>query len=180
MVVWDSAVTEGIHQSNTMSEGLIVLSTKKILNKAQMARNIEWKVSELLCVCYQWNTKSGLFFFFLMKQSVGPQTCKNYFKQHQERVYIATSGTLILAHANLLGLCWWFVFSSSTENILWNWYLCLSNVSLFLFLQIQYIQICFHCPGVCGDIYLHLHVSKAGGKYWFTNHLYSLLAMGPG
>lgn len=37
IVVWDSAVTEGVHQGNTMSEGLIVLSRKKIPNKAQMA-----------------------------------------------------------------------------------------------------------------------------------------------
>lgn len=28
--------------------------------------------------------------------------------------------------------------------------------------KIQYIQIHLHCPGVCGDIYLHVHVSKAG------------------
>lgn len=48
----------------------------------------------------------------------------------------------------------------------------------FLFLQIQCIQICLHCPGVCGDIYLHFHVSKAGGKNLFTNDFYSLLALG--
>ena len=40
---------------------------------------------------------------------------------------------------------------------------------LFLFLQIQYLQIYLHCPGVCGDICLHFHVSKAGGKSLFTN-----------
>ncbi|KAI2547968.1 SLC35B4 isoform 2 [Pan troglodytes] len=31
-----------------------------------------------------------------------------------------------------------------------------------IFRSIQYIQIYLHCPGVCGDIYLHFYVSKAG------------------
>lgn len=121
---------------------------------------------------------SGLL-FSLMKQSVGPQTFRNYFKQHQERVCVATSGhpdpcTCRLTWA-LLAIC--TLKAPSTENILWKLVLCLPNVFLFLFLQIQCIQICFHCPGFCGDIYLHFHVSKAGGKNRFTNHLYSLLAM---
>lgn len=124
---------------------------------------------------------SCLFFFFLMKQSVGPQTFRNYFKQHQERVCVATSG-----HPDpcTCQLTWVLLICTLGHHLLktscGSGYLCLPNVFLFLFLQIQHIQICFHCPGVCGDIYLHLHVSKAGGKNRFTNHLYSLLAMGPG
>lgn len=134
-----------------------------------------------LCDCHQWNVMSGLSFPPLMKQSVGPQTFRNYFKQHQGRVCVATSG-----HPDP---CTWrltwalLVIYTLRHHLLktscGNWYLCLPNVFLFLFLQIQYIQICFHCPGFCGDIYLHFHVSKAGGKNRFTNHLYSLLAMGP-
>lgn len=65
-----------------------------------------------------------------------------------------------------------------TVNIIWTFVSVPSKVFLFLFFQIQYIQIYLHCPGVCGNIYLHFHVSKAGGKNWFTNHLFSLLAMG--
>lgn len=47
-----------------------------------------------------------------------------------------------------------------------------------MFSQIQHFQIYLHCPGVCGDIYLHFHVSKAGGKNRFTNRFSSLLAVG--
>lgn len=49
------------------------------------------------------------------------------------------------------------------------------SVLFLLFLQIQYLQIYLHCPGVCGDICLHFHVSEAGGKSLFTNDFYSLL-----
>lgn len=46
------------------------------------------------------------------------------------------------------------------------------HLFLFLFLQVQCIQIYLHCLGVCGDIYLHVHVSQAGGKNQLTNYLY--------
>lgn len=42
-----------------------------------------------------------------------------------------------------------------------------------LYLQIQYVEISLDCPGIRRHIYLHLHVSKAGGKnhksFIFTN-----------
>lgn len=111
-------------------------------------------VRNVLCDCHQWNVMSGLSFPPLMKQSVGPQTFRNYFKQHQGRVCVATSG-----HPDP---CTWrltwalLVIYTLRHHLLktscGNWYLCLPNVFLFLFLQIQYIQICFHCPGFCGDI----------------------------